>query len=387
MTTRMNITLPVPPRSARGPSRTGHARQSLGVPPGFTLLEVMISTLILALALLGIGAVIPVVVRTQKLATDAAQGVAVANGAQAYLNSRADLNRLRDPGSGQPVGWGVWMLEPNWSPVAAAQGGPGPDQDSYLWEEFDTSSSGFGWLNPATGECVLEVATGEPRTVIGVGDRLWPQRRSDGIDPAYVWDFVARRVRVAQGQPDKMQIALFVRRIDPNIRVPTGNVTPNPAPPALPRPWGVYEVVTGHPGLAASALRVPVAVDPNTGLPTLNGVGDYAGLLVLDVRPHDPSKPDRLRMEPSGATQSELDLARQIGQKWVDNLGNVYTVVGLDEMDPSGNTVRIDPSVPAWVPDPNASGVLVENTLREVAFTPQIPAYVTVFTLTPQDPK
>ncbi len=346
----------------------------------FTLLEVMISILILALALLGLGAVIPAVLRTQKLATDAAQGVTVASGVQTYLASRTDLNRLT--GAGNRMGWGVLLLEPNWSP-APAPIGPGPAADSYLWEEWETTSTGVGWLNPATGEIVLEQNAGDPPVIIGVGDRLWPARHASGINPEYVFDLITRRVNVGQGQPHKLQVAIFVRRIDANIPVPR-------APSATAYQWTLYDVLTGtvpfgKPPLPPGSRRLPVAVDQATGLPTFNGLGDYANHLTLDVMPHDPSKPDRLTLIATGATPEELMLARQVGQKWVDNLGNVYTVIGADENDPSGNTIFIEPPVPAWVPDPGAAAI--ENQLREVAFTPHVPAYVSVFTVTPMDPK
>lgn len=340
---------------------------------GFTLLEVMIGILILALAMLGLGAVIPVVVRTQKAAADASTGVAVANGVEAYLSLRSDLNRLRNLAGTGRMGWGVWLLDPNWSPET------GTPADQCLWEPPATTE-----LIPATGEFRLEFAPSTP-VVVGVGDRLWPSRFADGTDPQYVWDVMARRVRVPDGQPRQIQVALFVRRIDLNIRVPRQT-----APGQY--QWTLYDVLTGtvpqgQAALPAGSQRLPVAIDGTSGLPTGTGQGEYAAPLVLDVV-FDPQYRDRLILPNAGnGSPNERMLARQVGQKWVDNLGNVYTVQGADELDQNGERMFIDPPVPAWVLDPTGPGVLVENTLRQIAFTPQVPASVTVFTLTPLDPK
>ena len=97
----------------------------------FTLVEVLMGILILALALLGIGAVIPVVVRTQKAATDATHGVSVANAAESLLASRADINRLTG-GPGTRRGWGSWLLDPQWSPwPTTLPGGTAAPVDSW----------------------------------------------------------------------------------------------------------------------------------------------------------------------------------------------------------------------------------------------------------------
>lgn len=345
---------------------------------GFTLLEVLIGILILALAVLGLGAVIPVVVRSQRAATDATLGVVAANGAVAMLKSNAGLNRLHPPGLGGPnnrTGWGVWLLNPDWSPAPAPLG-PGPNADAYLWEPPESVE-----LDPLTGELRLEYTASDPfiPVVIPLRERLWPQRGA-GVDPQYVWDFAARRAPRAAGEPDKLQVALFIRPIDRGIRLPSGlNTAAVP-----PRPWTLFEVLTNDPLLPAGTARLPVAVDPGTGFPTNNGVGEYALLITIDVS-WDSNRRDRLLV--TDGTANEVLLAQQPGQKLVDNLGNVYIVTGVDPADAASGTpaMLIDPPIPGWVPLPNTPPI--EHQLREVVFSPVIPARVTVFTLTVQDPK
>ena len=347
--------------------------------PAFTLVEVLMGILILALALLGIGAVIPVVVRTQKIATDATLSVSIANGAESLLARRADLNRLTPIGGGGRQGWGVWLLDPNWSPACAPVGTAAPS-DAYLWETFLTG--GAPELDPATGRIYLQFSGGTP-VAIEVADRFGPPRNSAGIAPQFVWDFIARRVRTGLNEPHQIQLAIFVRRIDPNIRVPNGLT--------------IYEVLSGFRAgtlavLSAPDRRLPVAVataPPATaGLPSLNGLGDYAAPLVLDLEDTclDPQRRDRIRTIRTSVTPAEFSVATQVGQKWVDNLGNIYTVRGVDPRDAAGEWVLIDPPVPSWVRD-ITTGTAGETAVRQVAFVPHVPAAVSVVTLTPTDPK
>lgn len=349
------------------PGRLRGAARRIG--EAFTLIEVLLGILILALALLGLGAVVPVVVRAQRQAADATQGAVVARAAEAYLRTRADLNRLSfDVGTGNPpfrgYGWGVWLLDHGWSPDAGPQ--------AFLWDP-PTSIQ----FDPAIGDLVLVDAPAPP-AVLKVADRLWPARDSGGGDPQFIWDVIARRVQTGRSEPGRIQVALFVRRVDLNIRVPSG------INPATGRPISLYDVLTGRAPFAAD-WRLPVAQDPS-GFPTNTGVGPYAQIRTADVAyDYIPNRvSDRIRLV--GVPLNVRTLITRAGQRLVDNLGNTYTVRGLYEADLTGNTILVDPPIPSWVPTP-LQNPPVERSLRQIAFTPQIPAAVTVLTLTPQDSK
>jgi hypothetical protein len=210
----------------------------------------------------------------------------------------------------------------------------------------------------------------------------------------------------------QVQVAIFVRRIDLNIRVQ--NATYPGSNPQ--RPITLYDVLTQRTGLPTSPLpypyRVPVAVNspatsgPNdlvgTGrmyLPTNNGISGsgqslsdlfYSGPIMLTPT-YDPAKPARLSFSIS-ATDSRFRLVSQPGQKIVDNLGNVYTVLGEPEDQTSANpAILIDPPVPASVPDPSLNfpigGIGNPYTIRQIVFVPQIPAAVKVFTISRPEPQ
>ncbi|MFN0133094.1 MAG: prepilin-type N-terminal cleavage/methylation domain-containing protein [Phycisphaerales bacterium] len=430
----------------------------------FTLIEVLIGILVLALGLLGLGAVIPVVVREQRLATDATLGVAVAQHAEGVLRARPTLDPDAPPTT-QTL-WDALVHDPNWS-------------RDLLWDNFPTSSYSrqAQIIYSATRRDVFQaieydfnLQTGQLRwrqtideqdrsgctgqwmskflqrpltpkwDAIDLGERLWPNKgaqtsrilpaNADPNRPQFVWDVVARRAKFGSrslapflpagnlsacyypqvnscppfnnpqppirlcDQPDEVQVALFVRRIDLNIKSPKRPISAR-------QPTTLYDLLTGAPGVPAVDRRLPVAVDPVTKRPTGNGIGDYSTPEVLNVRLSKTglNQINRSRLildsRSPGATNL-LPLASQIGQKLVDNLGNVYTCRGV--VEPSGGPVigsaagdreiEIDPPIPQWVPAldridvPPGGANAPEPLIYQVVFTPQIPAAVRVFTIT-----
>jgi prepilin-type N-terminal cleavage/methylation domain-containing protein len=339
----------------------------------FTLIEVLIAVLILAIGLLALGSVIPVVVRQQRDAQDAVAGVDVVRGAVDVLRNRKDLNRLTIPNTSTPAGWGVWLKDPQWAVNTKAA-------DRHHWVPVGTNE-----LDSKDGEFSLYVQ-GSPNedSDIPVSARLWPMPSSEAARPQFVWDFIGRRLPAFAGDAaDRLQLAIFVRRIDLNIRV-----TP---------PFSLVQVLTENleqGGIPNAARRVPVAVSVLNGRPTLNGLGPYARILKLGAQ-YDSSKPDQIVLvndtsgggSPTNPAPAQVGnpllLALQVGQKLVDNFGNVYTVVGVE---PGGvkNAVQVAPPVPPWVP--GAGKAADENELRQVVFTAQIPASVEVVTISVQNP-
>ena len=73
--------------------------KSSGRVRAFTLLEVLIGVLVLALALLALAAVFPVVVRTQRIARDTVVGTGVLNAAETMLRNH---ELVRDNSKGLP---------------------------------------------------------------------------------------------------------------------------------------------------------------------------------------------------------------------------------------------------------------------------------------------
>ena len=347
-----------------------------GPAPAFTLIEVLIGILILAIALLGLGAVVPVVVRAQRNAADATAGIGALRAAESYLRGSAELNRLTrvlpgPPGTYAKVGWGVWLVDRN-PPL-----GSGDWSFDYLWKPLTSQE-----LTATTGGVLLQDVARFP-TMVGVAERLYPARNSASTGPQFVWDFIGRRVATAEGQPMQLQLAVFLRRLDAGIRVPE-------QPTAGAYQWTLYDVVTntvppGAPGLPSGSERRAVAVD-NQGYALGNGGGDYSGVQVMPVefRLYSQAQGRRDLLTMVSPTPVQRTLAGQPGQRLVDNLGNVYTVLGV--YDGGQDVLIVDPPVPTGVPD-ESMNPQPARAIRQVAFTPQVPVGVRVVTLTPQNSK
>lgn len=449
--------------------------------PGFTLVEVLIGVLVLALGLLGLGAVLPVVVREQRNASDAVLGAAVAAAAERALLGREGFR----PDSPSPTAWDVLLWQGGlngFSPDNIGAGGldrtvpyrwetrtwlvpvsplsrmfnNAPRTASYMTQitnavyrfndqgtERDGLRTGdMAWSASDMQRFQRSVAVGQPvppwdppNTVreprpaavrLSVADRLWPNADlrtaedlplgRDPYRPQFVWDFVARRrpvgvqlfnVAAPFAIPgvdvgESVQVALFVRRIDLNIRVPRGT-NPNTG-----EDYTLLDTLTGNVPDAA-LRRVPVAVDAD-GIPTGTGFDQrtpgeaglrYSTIVALeadfanDVAAQPTAPRDVIRLFPiprdSPSAARLVRFASVTGQKLVDNVGNIYTVRGLPDPDqlntPSnGVNVVVDPPVPPGVVAVNspAAQTTLSNgsVLRQVVFTPQIPAAVRVFTVT-----
>jgi prepilin-type N-terminal cleavage/methylation domain-containing protein len=310
---------------------------------GFTLIEVLIAVLILSLGLLGLAAVFPAVIAQQRNAVDRTQGAIVAKVVEQTLESGQFLVNFRG------LRRDFWFSAQN-----QLQCGNGFDLDpfnmSFLWEPSWSWGSGghvaganyfgTGIITVGAGkyldfDCQVQTPDVDSQSdndkwdepyFIPVTARLFPQPYT-GEQPRYVWDFIARRTRVG-GDSTGLELAVFIRRLDPRIRVPRGRT--------------LSDVLT--PGrVSSSEFRFPVAMDPATGLPSGDGVGVYSVPMTLPVIVQSSGSLDEIVLEP-GASSGERDLWRRAvatpGQILVDNLGNVVNVVRVPEQR-TGEPLRV----------------------------------------------
>jgi prepilin-type N-terminal cleavage/methylation domain-containing protein len=355
---------------------------------GFSLVEVLIAVLVLALGLLGLGAVFPVILAEQRDAFDATNGEAAAQFVENMMQAGSEIVKLDElftpefgrvegnlPGAqpglingaeGTPTS--LWIV----AGPAALDGDPG-----FVGAIPGTSPADFAngaWSSNTRGNI-------ERDEVLPVAARLFPQLDS-GLDPRFVWDLVARRSPVSS----RVEMAVFVRRIDGRIRVPRG--------------FTLSDVLTRDRGVPVPEPILPLAIDAEDGrvitddgnngnavYPVPQSLSasvyqDQLSWLVFEVDPTDEG------------LDTTLGFVRQVGQKLLDNTGVVRTVVGLPQ--PVNGQPLASFADRAVVVDPpfkraNASnGRTVGNGasdsaryswVQQIVFTPQIPVAVRVFSL------
>lgn len=328
----------------------------------FSLIEVLISVVVLALGLLGLGAMFPVVIRQQRQAVDTALGLSAINSAKAELEGNLMLRGgqvLNAAGSMQDLpGFGATALPPfeQWFNLL--------DRAAFRGRIVDPEE----YVDPNTGELLI----GNAQVLrIPVGARLFPSAHSANVQPRYVWDVLARTPNLPGTTSDRREIQLivFIRPVDQNIRVDRGSTLSD------------MIATRDNNGLLLPAPdRLAVAV--TQGRPTLTGVGQYSTPVPVNLQnvayvdsATDPARRrTRMRLNPSGAEERQLaSYVLRVGQKIVDNYGNVYTVRNV--ADAETYSVDVDPPVPSRFE--NASEI------SPVYFTPQMPAEVNVITIKP----
>lgn len=416
----------------------------------FTLIEVLIAVLVLALGVLGLAAVFSVGIPQQRIAGEQLMGLNTLQSARAVLLNDKRLNDPRspiDPAQMQDRGWyGLQqkvaddpgqVLDPDetWSPVGEwilPADVPGEDEKMIYLDPVADGSDGDA------GEIVIESATGLPQLAarIPVSERLVPAPYTPGAEPQYVWDFVARRVPSGALDPatglraptrkDPIEIAVFVRRVDPGIQVPLRDRSDADDRVRFGRRLRLSDLLTMNAeqitgdlgGQIPEALRVvPVSADPATSEPRRDGrtlsssgqVGQYAtpiGVGVADTgkeyprlnqgpggggRQNEIIPRNRIPLAPGGAAPEDLNrlrLASQVGQTLIDRFGNVYRIVGVDDElseETGARVVIVDPPVPPSLDTPLGFRYPNRSDLDGQVFitTPQTPVAVDVFRVTP----
>lgn len=364
----------------------------------FSLIEVLIAVLVLALGLLGLGAVFPAVIAEQRRSFDSITGEGVAQVAADMLSRGDELVDLSDvlgpsfgvvgppppenngnTNVGNPGAIGAapaydyqWVMDD----FAAIDGAPG-----YNWSVRPGAAS-FGDLQ--AGIWRARVDRNLPAEILPVASRLHPLPTS-GADPRFVWDFVARRTPAGP-----IEIAVFVRRIDDRIRVSSGDTLSDTMTGANGAPRQLPLAVN----IADGRLVAPVPGATNQAYPVPQSLGVYVhrdqlSWLIFEASPEDSN------------LDTSIGFVRRVGQKFVDNTGVVRTVVGLPQPRPgerlaglASRAVVVSPPFNASeasdgtrLPPPGSAGGSATDRnnrtkwVRQIVFTPQTPIAVRVFTL------
>ena len=360
---------------------------------GFSLIEVLIAVLVLAIGMLGLGAVFPAIIAEQRDSFEVVEGENAAGAAAAIITNKEMLdfsfvsdsfNKAQDNADNRYEHlWAVPDFGPNPYTFGDTQF-PGFNFVTGLWG-FDMGSPP---VIPANERYVSELP---------LSARLYPMPYS-GKDPRFVWDLALRRKPAG----DRLQAAIFVRRIDARIRIP--------------KDYSLSDVLTGSGGIAVDDTRLPVGIindgSPRSGnIAVDQGPGDavfYAIIQSLKTEVYSEHLDWLVFTDGrSGNVDSSVNFATKVGQKLVDNTGVVRTVVGIPQVensDPLYSDLGPGGSKRAVIVDPpflvsNAGGEDTDDVspgsnaqdndydderaswVRQVIFTPRTPVAVRVITL------
>ena len=235
---------------------------------GFTLLEVLISVVVLALGLLGVVAAFPAVIDLQRQAQDGVQGEGVADAASAVVreaifdNSAYAATVFANSDQPQDLSLGELLRRNLFISNGGVANAGNASVDYQLidydwdwrvgfWPNNSEAMAGYrtrgdfpiggivgGRQRAINGTLTRVIVEQTPVIPLPATSRLIPQLDS-GDDPQYVWDMVIRRVdtgrTAVRGSGDglrrvrtedvgdlPLEVAVFVRRIDLGIRVPDG---------------------------------------------------------------------------------------------------------------------------------------------------------------------
>lgn len=352
---------------------------------GFSLVEVLIAIFVLSLGLLGVAAVFPAVVRQQRQASDTIQGISMQRSVEDLLRGNSRLNEPNTQAASQggvqssvARGWSLMLADDGFS----ARGG---------WSSANrltggsASAPGFS-LNFTTGEMLIGGGTtlmdDEVQPIrLTMNERLIPRpSQGSSVQPRFVWDFIARRIPAGQTPlvsatnavnaeryfDDSVQLAIFIRRIDPGIRIPADTT--------------LAKLLAGN--LAGDRPQILAIADDGQRRPTFDGRGgdtlNYSPIRHMSVRIAEDSngQPELgFILSPEMPNRSYVE---QIGQKFVDALGIVHEVIAIDRDVPTGTPARLKLQ-PAIEPRLAINGGAVRNF--DLYYTPQVPASVSVITI------
>lgn len=343
-------------------------------PRAFSLIEVLIAVVVLAIGLLGLAAVFPVVLSQQRATADAVQGVSMERSVGDVLARHAAMSKRprvileeMPPLAGaaaNPSGWEQLVADGDWSEII-------PSTTYGIWvlpeRTGSINPSGTGFDVGADGSLGV---TGQ--IVIPVSERLIPTPTGADAAPRYVWDAALRRIQIgptpvrtpaavreAQLRNDQIEAAVFVRRVDPGIRPPQGQTL-------------AQSLISGD--------RLAVAAD-SRGRPTNDG-SPANGNIYSTIQTIDFDVPNAERLDQIQLGQSDLRaFALQVGQKLVSQTGSIHTVTEVIRTPGrAADTAIITPAIGRDLYD-------LQQQLNsagqgfQMLFTPQIPASVNIVKL------
>lgn len=351
---------------------------------GFTLIEVLIGVIVLGLGLLGLASVFPAVVVQQKQAADAVQGDSTAKSVEAQLRASPSFNRPFDGAADR------LRINTTFSIITTQAGRTAWEIGTGLGNEngavdFNVGDGSLFVRMPEGGRVTVDlqnvvqgvqsIQNAEAIEITQVS-RLFPQpkfraegagtlrNKNDG--PQFVWDMALRRDKgtSALAEPlgsDALQVAIFVRRVDPGIR-------------------GNLDTVFG-----GATPVVAVAAGAN-GAPTLNGRGAYSPIHRGQLSVYQPTNGDPVArnvviFEPGSVERIDdavvLEWLARAGQKFVGPQGQVWTVLAVRDVD--GDTVMtLDQAMEDRTQDLGGDTV-------DILFTMHTPANVRVISLAAPD--
>jgi len=340
----------------------------------FTLIEILIAIVILAIGLLGLGVVFPVVIRQQRLALEAVSAEAAMGQIEAQL--RANRAMRVDPPE-EPIASTEQVRETRWGRVAPARtngAGTAPQLRIYLPESnvnissedvFEQTGSFGGFrfgmeyvAQPegmgTDGDLALSWDnSGGKKFFIPLSQRLVPSSTDELRRPQFVWDMALLRPNT-----DRLKAVVFLRRVSTGIRAPLRLRDENEPD------RGAVTVTDVLLGRYDTDARLPVALDAD-GRSVAEGVGDYSPVLAMSVDPNTSfinqgrAVPDLIVPDydtfgwPSAAVKREA-LSRA-GQRLVLVTENgdtsIHEVLRVTE-DGSGGSeaIQVDPPLPVTTP-------------------------------------
>lgn len=366
---------------------------------GFSLIEVLMAVLILSLGLLGLGAIMPAVVKQQRTGTDQTFGTLAGRSVAALVKGNALYNGRNSTANTTNFNLQAYNRWEAWARCTSSAGYTYDIPEDGTWRVLEVEGDANGLGRAVIGPIGSGISANDD-AFINLQDRLVPSvsaitNNSGGTipEPQFVVDMAVRRVTPIDNAQRlggalkyevagnfTVQVAFITRRIDQRIR-PVGNMS-------------IMQAVTDN-TLAPNQRRWPVSEDSDgnpTGGGEFQGTGSprYSLPYAVNVT-FAPGTPDRLIVESAQdsalpgnpttrTTQVAFQQLSQPGQIIVDNLGNIYTVQGADERIPNSLAVRISPPVSGSVPASSSSD---PRRLHQVLVCAQPPAAVNIITVNP----